>query len=375
MNRIAVGSLSIAVCLLAAGGVPSLAIDPVPDAPAPAAAPALWTLCPDVTAGPCLGELAAGTYATHSFAMPTTYAVPVGWTNATDLNGELLLLPPGEVVSGVDPGTADYIGIYPDVFPMSQDCSGKPDTTVGRTARALADWMSEIPGIKTSAPPVTTRVGGLDGLYLDVRMDPSRTKGCHGGPGLDLIMGDGRLSDLEHGIGPGLAYRYYFLDGRYPLAIEVGYTPRHESFVQYIDQVAPVIASLRFSSRTIGAPATLPPDGTYRKIVTPDDLIAVGDDPGGAAGNAGTLDMTIHGQDVSLHWGGAHTPLACSGTQSLEEDVVMWHWTDGDCRGDFGYQWAAVGDDLRLTAPDDPGFYTGFIGGLWTKQTAGPAPS
>ncbi len=351
----------------------SLAASPLPS---PLPSPAPWTHCPFGGSGPCLGPLDAGTYRSLWFTMPLTYTVPAGWANVADLTGEFVLLPPGEDKAGIDPGTANYIGIYPDVFPMLQDCSEKPDTSVGRTAKDLATWMATLPGVKPTEPVAVT-VGGLKGYYVDAEMNPAWTQPCpwtNGQPNVSLIMGDGVISDLEHGLGPGLAYRYYFLDGRYPLAIEVGYTPRQQTFEEYLAQVEPVIASLGITSRAIGSPATLPPDGTYRKTVSVDDLLAAGADYSTAARNAATIDLTISGGDITLDFTQYIPTAHCAATQSVQGDVVMVHFTGG-CGPDFGFQWSAEGDGLRLSAPDDPGFYTALIGGTWTRVTPTASPS
>jgi len=46
--------------------------------------------------GPCLGELAPGTYMTTVFTPRITYTVTEGWANWEDLPGQVLLVPPGE---------------------------------------------------------------------------------------------------------------------------------------------------------------------------------------------------------------------------------------------------------------------------------------
>jgi hypothetical protein len=67
-----------------------------------------------------LDELTASqTYKTLMFEPELTYRVPApGWHNWEDIRGNFLLVPPGNDLSGVDAGTADYLGVYTSVAPM-----------------------------------------------------------------------------------------------------------------------------------------------------------------------------------------------------------------------------------------------------------------
>jgi hypothetical protein len=67
-----------------------------------------------------LGALSAGTYSSSVFQPAITYRVPAGWGNFEDLPGNLLLIPPGGKLSGVDPGTSDYVGVYPRIEAKGQ---------------------------------------------------------------------------------------------------------------------------------------------------------------------------------------------------------------------------------------------------------------
>ena len=118
--------------------------------------------------------------------------------------------------------------------------------------------------------------------------------------------------------------------------------------------------------RAIGSPASLPPDGTYRATVTPEELQAAGASADGADGNAGTIDITFSGDQLRMHWSGTHEPYDCTATQVIDGDQVRVEWTSG-CGGEWAYQWTQVADGLQLAAPDYPGIFDALIYRTWTK--------
>ena len=188
--------------------------------------------------GECLGPLDAGTYTTQVFSPPITYTVPDGWQNGEDLPGNFLLQLQGD---------ARYLGIDRDIAaPM--ECEEAPEPGVEQTVSALTAWLTEHEGLVTTEPqPVS--VGGLDGVYLDISLDPAWTVGCpfsQGNPVVPFIIGGG-VSSLHHVIGPGMETRLYLLeyDGG-NIAIEVG--PEGESLADYLDEVIPIIESLAFGT-------------------------------------------------------------------------------------------------------------------------------
>lgn len=194
-------------------------------------------VCPSA-GGACLGPLEAGTYTTTVFSPAITYTVPQGWANGEDLLGNFLLQLED------DPR---YLGIYRNVA-APFECEERPDPGVDRSVYALSNWLSDHPGLETSKPaPVS--VGGLDGVYLDISLAGSWTTTCPfsaGQPVVPFIVG-GDPSSLHHVILPGFQERLYLLaheDGN--VAIEVG--PEGGSLEEYLEEVAPIIQSLRFAA-------------------------------------------------------------------------------------------------------------------------------
>ena len=384
--KLAFGAALLALALISGGLLLTPRGANVGSSPSPSAATA--TPRPPCTnpgfGGACLGRMDAGTYTTASFTVPITYTVPAGWDNQEDEIGSLLLLPPGETLAGVDAGTSNYLGVYWDVYPLLADCA-TADPSVGRSSKDLASWLAAV-AWRQGDRAYADHVGSLPGYSIDVTIDPAWTRSeCQAGPSVGLISGDGNISGFQHGIGPGLAYRYYFLDApghagqcltgtTCPLAIEVAYTPRTQTFADYDAQVQPIIDSLGFSFRPEGAPATLPPDGTYRAIVTTDDLAAAGYSPNSAANNSGTLDLTLSGGSLALHYGGTHEPYDCTASQAAQGDQVVVTWQTG-CGGAIAYQWTDAGNGIQLSTPDFPWIYGALYDRTWTRiPAASPTP-
>lgn len=195
--------------------------------------------CPFADGGTCLGPLDAGTYTTTTFQPSITYTVPAGWVDGEDLPGNFLLQLEN------DPR---YIGIYRDgTAPLGCEDTGVPG--VGHSIDAWADWLTSHPGLVTSEPqPVS--VGGLDGVYLDIGLDPGWTTACPfsgGNPVLPFIVGDG-ISSLQHVLFRGLEERLYLLDyhgGN--VAIEIG-PEGAGSLDDWLKVVDPVIDSIQFGA-------------------------------------------------------------------------------------------------------------------------------
>ena len=200
--------------------------------------PAVESDCPFPHGGTCLGPIAAGTYTTTTFGPTITYTVPDGWVNGEDLLGNFLLQQEG------DPR---YLGIYRNVA-APLECEEHRDPNVDQSVEAITEWLTSHPGLVTTEPePVS--VGGLDGVFVDISLDPSWTVACpysQGAPVVPFIVGGGP-SSLHHVILPGFQERLYLLemDGG-NVAIEVG--PEGASLPEYLDVVNPILIALEFTS-------------------------------------------------------------------------------------------------------------------------------
>jgi hypothetical protein len=202
----------------------------------------------------CLDELSAGRHETSTFAPALSYDVPADWSNLEDLPGNFLLLPPGSMLAGVNPGTSDFLGVYSSVAAPEQ-CKGNADLSVERTPEALVEYLQGLGALTVSDPqPVT--IGGLSGLRVDLTFhDVAADQACHlqdeqfgGGVFVDVIVGSGR-SSLVHSVAAGYPLEMVFLQhGSDLLAIEVADAPHGGSdYVDWFAQAEQVVSTFRFS--------------------------------------------------------------------------------------------------------------------------------
>ena len=167
------------------------------------------------------GPLTAGEgYTTTIFQPQLTYSVPdPGWFNFEDTPGNFLLLPPGNDVSGIGPGTADFIGVYTSVAPSqftgAATCEVQLVPDVQASPQGMVDWMRQQPELAVT-DAVHTTVGGLAGLMVDVRARPGAVlPSCidSGNTVTVFLLFSGKSpSALDHGVIPGMTMRLYMLD-------------------------------------------------------------------------------------------------------------------------------------------------------------------
>ncbi len=194
--------------------------------------------CPNPEGGVCLGALEPGTYRTKSFAPGITYTVDSGWANLEDLPGNFLLERPG------DPR---YLGIYQNVRAPAE-CEESWAPGLGATVDDLLGWYTSHPGLVVSANE-SVNVGGLDGVFIDIALDPTWTVTCaysEGMPVVPVFIGDG-TSQVHHVMLPGFELRLYLLDWNGGnVLIEVG--AEGTSLEAYLTEVIPIIELLEFDS-------------------------------------------------------------------------------------------------------------------------------
>ena len=201
--------------------------------------------CPNPYGGDCLGKLSGKRYRTETFTPRLTYTGPAGWSNMEDLPGQILLLPPGRGVLGVDPGNVDYLGVSSGTTVAAADCEPVPMPGVGLEPEAIVTALAERPGLDVSAPRKVV-VGGRRGLAVDIEWEPDTRAGCKVEGNLTiipLIIGVGPAS-LEHSQIPGLRMRLYVLDnGDSNIVIEVSDVENDARPFQF----EPVVRSFRFA--------------------------------------------------------------------------------------------------------------------------------
>jgi hypothetical protein len=173
--------------------------------------PVLPPSCPNPAGGLCLGRLTAGGYHTQAFRPGLRYVVPGGWQNMEDLDANVELLPPRSALSGVDAGTADYIGVYRDVT-LEDGCDTGPVPGLADTPAGMMQHLRRRPDLVV-ARVRTVRIGGLTGQVADLRQRPTWRRTCpysDGRPLSSVLVG---IADhgLDHPIVPKQTMRLYLL--------------------------------------------------------------------------------------------------------------------------------------------------------------------
>ena len=130
--------------------------------------------CPEL---PCGGQLEPGTYR-WTFSEPAIdFEIPSpGWSWLFAGGGNFTLFADE---SAVHEGVYVPDGIYflHDPTIASRDCEDSSEPGVGRSVNDLVSWLESAPGLAVSEPaPVT--VGGLEGMQLDIEIDPAWKRTC-----------------------------------------------------------------------------------------------------------------------------------------------------------------------------------------------------
>jgi hypothetical protein len=200
--------------------------------------------CPNPHGGSCLGNLEPGTYKTSTFKPKITYTVPAGWTNFEDLPGNFWLFQQQDSQDGELGGS--YLGIYQNVNAAAIDCTEGAQEGVGNTPAELVAWYQSIPGLTVSNPTKVT-VGGLQGLQIDLDLQPGGST-CSYGPyqGIPLIIGNG-VSSLHHVILDELDLRLVILGWRGGnVTLEITNVHKQHTAEEFRDALQPIINSLKF---------------------------------------------------------------------------------------------------------------------------------
>lgn len=211
--------------------------------------------CPNTNGG-CLGDLEAGSHTSAQFNpfVPITayvydygrltYTVADGWTNPEDgPNGYIL------AEKGAADGTAVFTFSTALADSQAVGCPGTVQAGVGKTATALANWLTTLPGLVTTSPTSVT-VGGLSGKTLDVSVAPSWTQTCeysNGKPYVAMFTNGNSTNNFDWGLAAGGRMRLFLLnlpDGR-TMLIDIE-TPDASTFDALLADAMPVVQSFQF---------------------------------------------------------------------------------------------------------------------------------
>jgi hypothetical protein len=126
-----------------------------------------------------------------------------------------------------------------------------------------------------------------------------------------------------------------------------------------------------------GSPATLPPDGVYRALISPNEFLRVGVDAGSARNSSGLFTLTLRGGRIS--WTIKGQPDVCAGRYFLSKRTVRFVMDNpspcGSGAGDwiFSARWRSEDGGIRFTnvqGDDDPAFLQVAWARLWKRIDA-----
>ena len=201
---------------------------------------------------PCQGPLEPGEYRSTLFDPTIEFEVrSSGWTweyFGTFRSGNFRLVADE---SHNLPYNSDGIYFLLDPAIASRDCEERAEPRVGRSAHDLAAAIESTPGLTTSeAKPVT--VGGLDGIQLDFRVDPTWKKTCAFSEGLPVVPLLFRKADIgayHWTILPDMSMRWYILNsGEGAIIVDIEDGPSGLSRDDLFRAGGEIVDSLVFSS-------------------------------------------------------------------------------------------------------------------------------
>ena len=179
----------------------------------------------------CLGDLGPGTYASQYIAPRVkpgtlwspvfgglTYTVPAGWANSSDWPNTFGLTPSTDYATvgpgGQEGGRSILLITQPAALSPMSACSGAVDNRVAHTVSAEVSSIEHTPGLISSAPTAIS-IGGHQGQWVDVRLNPTWKTACPGGPGpeADFLASPGSNSPPILGVvGTAMRQRVIVLD-------------------------------------------------------------------------------------------------------------------------------------------------------------------
>jgi hypothetical protein len=240
---------SLAVALFVSVGCTSTE-DPSADTQSESTPPEVHVLaesdCPHYD---CQGPLDPGQYRATYFDPTIEFEIASpGWT--WSYVGNFQMLATDEAAKGYD---ADVINFFVDPAISSQDCEDGIEPGVGRSVDDLVAWLEAAPGLRTSAhTPVT--VGGLDGIRLDLELDPKWDRTCFyskGKPVVPLVYSSAFPGGYNWAIGPRMSMRWYVLGaGNRVLIVDIEDNPDGLSRDDLFRSGTEIVDSMVFSSPT-----------------------------------------------------------------------------------------------------------------------------
>lgn len=200
--------------------------------------------CPELT---CHGSLQIGVYRSTILDPAMSFEITEpGWTWDYSAGSFRLLADPAHE----DLYSPDGIYFLRDPAIASQDCEETEEPGVGRSVQDLVAWLEAAEGLAVTDPtPVT--VGGLDGMVLDLQLDPGWSRPCFWSgrlPAVPLIFRGTAVGGYNWAILPDMSMRWYILDSTDGvLVIDIDDGPGGLSHDDLLETGTEIIDSLAFA--------------------------------------------------------------------------------------------------------------------------------
>jgi hypothetical protein len=133
----------------------------------------------------------------------------------------------------------------------TRDCEDSVDRSVGRSVDDIVSWLEDAPGLVVSEP-IPVDVGGLEGVRLDLELDPAWKKPCFFSehlPAVPLIVHRAEWGAYHLAMVPDVSMRWYVLhtdDG--VLIIDIDDGPDNLSHEELFRTGTEIVESFVFSS-------------------------------------------------------------------------------------------------------------------------------
>jgi hypothetical protein len=203
--------------------------------------------CPEL---PCGGVLEPGEYR-WTFSEPRLdfEVSSPGWSWLFSGGGNLTLFA-DESPTHEGVYVSDGVYFLHDPTIASRDCEDSSEPGVGRSMGDLVAWLETAPGLVVSEPtPVA--VGGLEGMQLDIEIDPTWERTCFWSgklPAVPLLYNGKALGGYNWPILPDQSMRWYILesdDG--VIVVDVDDGPDNLSHEELLRTGEEIVDSLTFS--------------------------------------------------------------------------------------------------------------------------------
>jgi hypothetical protein len=200
--------------------------------------------CPELT---CHGALEPGMYRSTILDPTIDFEITsFGWTWDYSAGSFRILA----TTSHQEMYSPDGIYFLRDPAVASLDCVETEEPGVGRSVSDLVAWLEGAPGLAVSEPtPVD--IGGLEGMQLDVQLDPGWERTCSYSdplPTVPLIIRGTKVGGYNWSIIPEMSMRWYVLDtGDGVLIVDIEDGPGGSSLEDLRRTGGEIVDSLVFS--------------------------------------------------------------------------------------------------------------------------------